>query len=153
DERESRPCLDPSRPGVVLARHALATDADIDRAVACARADGDHWRALSLDMRNAILGSVAQELRKARGDLIRTAIAEGGKTIAEADPEVSGAVDFLEFYRASARVFHELPLVQSFPLGVVAVIPPWNFPIAIPCGGIAAALAAGNTVIVKPASD
>ena len=153
ESREFKPCLDPSRPGLVLAHHALATDSDVDRAVACARADVDNWRALSVDVRNAILGNVAQELRKARGELIRTAIGNGGKTIAEADPEVSEAIDFVEFYRSSARMFCELPHLRAFPRGVVAVVPPWNFPIAIPCGGIAAALAAGNTVIVKPASD
>jgi RHH-type proline utilization regulon transcriptional repressor/proline dehydrogenase/delta 1-pyrroline-5-carboxylate dehydrogenase len=153
EDRETRPCLDPSRPGVALTQYALATEVDVHQAVTCARADGDNWRALSVDVRNAILGHVAQELRKARGALIHAAIANGGKTIAEADPEVSEAVDFVEFYRASARAFYELPQVHCFPRGVVAVVPPWNFPIAIPCGGIAAALAAGNTVIVKPASD
>jgi RHH-type proline utilization regulon transcriptional repressor/proline dehydrogenase/delta 1-pyrroline-5-carboxylate dehydrogenase len=80
------------------------------------------------------------------------ALANGGKILSESDPEVSEAVDFVEFYRASARYFEELPGKAS-PLGVVVVIPPWNFPIAIPCGGIAAALAAGNSVILKPASD
>ncbi len=93
------------------------------------------------------------ELRKARGDLMGAALAEGGKTLAESDPEVSEAVDFVEFYRRSAHYFYELPGAQATPRGVVAVVAPWNFPIAIPCGGIAAALAAGNTVILKPASD
>src|SRR4029077_10246333 len=71
----------------------------------------------------------------------------------ESDPEVSEAVDFVEFYRATARYFYALPGVTVAPRGVVVVVPPWNFPIAIPCGGIAAALASGNTVILKPASD
>ena len=81
------------------------------------------------------------------------ALANGGKTLTESDPEVSEAIDFVEFYRASAREFFELSTVGTQGLGVVVVVPPWNFPIAIPCGGIAAALAAGNTVILKPASD
>ncbi len=59
----------------------------------------------------------------------------------------------MEFYRSSARGFFDLPGVEASGRGVVVVVPPWNFPIAIPCGGIAAALAAGNTVILKPASD
>jgi len=146
-------CTDPSRPGVAVARHQTATEADIDRAVACAKADPDGWRAMSADERSAVLGRVAQELRRARGELMWAALADGGKTLAESDPEVSEAVDFVEFYRASARVFFDLPSVSATPLGVIAVVPPWNFPIAIPCGGIAAALAAGNTVILKPASD
>jgi RHH-type proline utilization regulon transcriptional repressor/proline dehydrogenase/delta 1-pyrroline-5-carboxylate dehydrogenase len=81
------------------------------------------------------------------------ALANGGKTLPESDPEVSEAVDFVEFYRASAREFFGLSSVETHGLGVVVVVPPWNFPIAIPCGGMAAALAAGNTVILKPASD
>ncbi len=141
---------DPSRPGVVLARFAQAGDADIDRAVACAHADPDGWRRRGLDERNDVLGRVAQEIRRARADLMWAALANGGKTLAESDPEVSEAVDFVEFYRASARLFAPH---QCGGRGVVAVIPPWNFPIAIPGGGMAAALAAGNTVIVKPASD
>jgi RHH-type proline utilization regulon transcriptional repressor/proline dehydrogenase/delta 1-pyrroline-5-carboxylate dehydrogenase len=152
----SRPigqCLDPSRPGVVVARYHQAEAADIDRAVDCAVSDPEGWRALSGDDRNKIMGRVAQEIRRARGALMWAALANGGKTLAESDPEVSEAVDFVEFYRATARFFRELPGVSASSRGVVVVVPPWNFPIAIPCGGIAAALAAGNTVILKPASD
>jgi RHH-type proline utilization regulon transcriptional repressor/proline dehydrogenase/delta 1-pyrroline-5-carboxylate dehydrogenase len=148
-----RPCLDPSRPGAVLCEHAVATDHEIDEAVACAAADPDGWRGLTLDARSAILGRVAQELRRARGRLLRVAMLDGGKLLTEADPEVSEAIDFAEFYRATARSFFEAEGVEARGCGVVVVVPPWNFPIAIPCGGIAAALAAGNTVIVKPASD
>lgn len=152
EDRETRPCIDPSAPDVVVARYILGIEADVDQAVACARADRSGWRAASVDERSAILGRVAQELRRSRGELVRVAVAEGGKTITEADPEVSEAVDFVEFYRSSARFFFELPHLRVSPRGVVVVVPPWNFPIAIPCGGIAAALAAGNTVILKPAS-
>ncbi len=127
--------------------------AEVSAAVATSQTDPAGWRSMSVDTRSAILGQVAQQLRDARGTLIRAAMAEGGKTIAEADPEVSEAVDFVEFYRSTARYFYELPKVQAKPRGVVVVVSPWNFPIAIPCGGIAAALAAGNTVILKPASD
>jgi RHH-type proline utilization regulon transcriptional repressor/proline dehydrogenase/delta 1-pyrroline-5-carboxylate dehydrogenase len=146
-------CRDPSRPGVVLARYVQATETDIDHAVACAQADPDGWRALSVDERSAILSRAAQEIRRGRADLMWAALANGGKTLSESDPEVSEAVDFCEFYRSAARYFYELPGVRARPRGVVVVVPPWNFPIAIPCGGVAAALAAGNTVILKPASD
>jgi RHH-type proline utilization regulon transcriptional repressor/proline dehydrogenase/delta 1-pyrroline-5-carboxylate dehydrogenase len=80
-------------------------------------------------------------------------MADGGKTFLESDPEVSEAIDFLELYRRSALFFQRLGTMSARPKGVVAVISPWNFPIAIPCGGVAAALAAGNCVILKPASD
>ena len=152
-QRHVRECRDPSRPGVVITRHVEAGEQDVARAVQCARADADGWRTMGVQARNAILGRVAAELRHARGGLMWAALANGGKTLAESDPEVSEAVDFLEFYRASARSFFELPGIDASGRGVVVVVPPWNFPIAIPCGGVAAALAAGNTVILKPASD
>ncbi|MFO0903800.1 MAG: proline dehydrogenase family protein [Pirellulales bacterium] len=151
--RRLRSCLDPSRPGAVLAQYVEADDRDVETAVAVAKADPNGWRSHSVDQRSEVLGQVAVELRRARGTLMRAALANGGKTLLESDPEVSEAVDFVEFYRATAREFYELPGQHVEGRGVVAVVPPWNFPIAIPCGGIAAALAAGNTVIVKPASD
>ena len=129
-----------------------ASDADVDAAVACARRDPDGWRSASVDARSAVLGRVAAELRAARGRLMSAALAEGRKILTESDAEVSEAVDFVEFYRASARLYFEMPTVEARGCGIVVVVSPWNFPIAIPCGGIAAALAAGNTVILKPAT-
>jgi len=151
--RAIRECLDPSRPGVVVGKYRQASEADVIRAVEIADADADGWRALTPAARSEILGKVAQELRIARGDLMGAALADGGKTLPESDPEVSEAVDFLEFYRDNARLWQELPATKAKGKGVVVVVSPWNFPIAIPCGGVAAALAAGNTVILKPASD
>ena len=151
--RRTRDCLDPSRPGAVVGRYLQASRQDIEMAVECAVRDEDGWRALSAQQRQVIMRQVASELRRARADLMGAALANCGKTLAESDPEVSEAVDFVEFYAGSARTFFELPNVTASGKGVVAVVSPWNFPIAIPCGGIAAALAAGNTVILKPASD
>lgn len=154
-EQRSQECLDPSRPGVVVARYSQATAGAVDEAVACAVADTDGWRSLSAAERKGCLQKVAQEIRLARADLMGAALAQGGKTLTESDPEVSEAVDFVEFYAESARWFMDelSPHITATGKGVVVVVPPWNFPIAIPCGGIAAALAAGNTVILKPASD
>jgi RHH-type proline utilization regulon transcriptional repressor/proline dehydrogenase/delta 1-pyrroline-5-carboxylate dehydrogenase len=76
---------------------------------------------------------------------------DAGKTISEADPEVSEAIDFANYYALSA-ISLDLER-QSSPVGVVVVVPPWNFPYAIPTGGICAALAAGNTVIFKSAPE
>jgi RHH-type proline utilization regulon transcriptional repressor/proline dehydrogenase/delta 1-pyrroline-5-carboxylate dehydrogenase len=145
--------LDPSRPGVVVGRYRQATDEDVERAVECARRDDGGWRGRSPDERSRILARVAQEIRCSRGDLVGAALADGGKTIPESDPEVSEAVDFVEFYRRSATVLYRMPKLRARGKGVVVVVPPWNFPIAIPCGGVAAALAAGDDVILKPASD
>lgn len=151
--RRTRDCLDPSRPGVVVGHYLQAGSQDIVQAVECAARDDDGWRALSPQQRQAVLQQVARECRLARADLMGAALANGGKTLAESDPEVSEAVDFIEFYAGAAHTFFELPNVTASGKGVVVVVSPWNFPIAIPCGGIAAALAAGNTVILKPASD
>jgi RHH-type proline utilization regulon transcriptional repressor/proline dehydrogenase/delta 1-pyrroline-5-carboxylate dehydrogenase len=151
--RAVRDCLDPSRPGVVVGRYRQATDEDVARAVDCAAADPAGWRTMPEAQRYEILGRVAQELRVSRGDLMGAALADGGKTLMESDPEVSEAIDFLEFYRDTARWWRQVPTLRARPKGVVVVVPPWNFPIAIPCGGVSAALAAGNTVIIKPASD
>ncbi|MBC8243209.1 MAG: proline dehydrogenase family protein [Verrucomicrobia bacterium] len=152
-DRPVQETTDPSRPGTVVARHREATPEDLARAVDCAAADPAGWRSMSFGERNAILFRAAHEMRLARGDLIGAAMASGGKTIAEADPEVSEAIDFTEFYTRTAAEFASQPNLRARGKGVVVVVSPWNFPIAIPCGGVAAALAAGNTVLLKPASD
>ncbi len=152
-ERPVIEATDPSRPGVVIGRYRQANDQDIDQAVACAKDDPDGWRGMDKAARAAVLRAVAQQIREARGDLMGIALADGGKTLMESDPEVSEAVDFVEFYSRTAVEFQSLPGLAAAPRGVVVVVSPWNFPIAIPCGGVAAALAAGNTVILKPASD
>jgi RHH-type proline utilization regulon transcriptional repressor/proline dehydrogenase/delta 1-pyrroline-5-carboxylate dehydrogenase len=138
---------------VVVGRYRQAGDEDIDRAIACARKDPKGWRSMSHEDRGAVLARAAHELRRARGDLMGAAMANGGKLFTESDPEVSEAIDFVQFYAASARALASLTTVESEPIGVVVVVPPWNFPIAIPCGGVSASLAAGNTVILKPASN
>ncbi len=145
--------FDPSRPGSVVARFCIAGAADVDEAVACAAEDPDGWRSRSARERGDTLRGVAQRIRERRADLMGIALAEGGKVLLESDPEVSEAVDFCEFYARAAEWFAERPEIATRGRGVVAVIPPWNFPIAIPCGGVAAALAAGNTVILKPAPE
>lgn len=155
EARTIRECSDPSRPGTVVGRYRQANAKDIASAVECAARDEDGWRSMSPSARKTVLQRVAQELRDARANLMGAALADGGKTLMESDPEVSEAVDFVEFYAESARWFAEdmSPHVAARGKGVVVVVSPWNFPVAIPCGGIAAALAAGNTVILKPASD
>ena len=155
DDREVRTCQDPNQipQEVVVATYRLATVEDADQAVAVAKADPDGWRRLSPDQRHEALSRVAMELRKARGDLIGAAAANTGKVFTEADGEVSEAIDFAEYYPFSTRTFTKLANIKATGKGVGVVISPWNFPIAIPCGGIMASLAAGNTVIFKPASD
>ncbi|MCA9132301.1 MAG: bifunctional proline dehydrogenase/L-glutamate gamma-semialdehyde dehydrogenase [Planctomycetales bacterium] len=156
DVRGEGPCVqsrDPSRPGVISARYQQASQRQIEWATRSASTDPSGWRTLPPEERYRVLRQVAQELRDRRADLMGAAMADGGKTISESDPEVSEAIDFVEFYALTALQLQTSPAGKSRPRGMVVVISPWNFPIAIPCGGIAAALAAGNTVVLKPASD
>ncbi len=146
---------DPSqfKPKVVVARSALANAGDINNAVATAKKDPDGWRQMTFKQRHKILAGVAAEIRRSRADLIGAAAADTGKVFTEADVEVSEAVDFAEYYPFSTKAFCDSDHLRCSGKGVGVVISPWNFPIAIPCGGIVAALAAGNTVIFKPSSD
>jgi RHH-type proline utilization regulon transcriptional repressor/proline dehydrogenase/delta 1-pyrroline-5-carboxylate dehydrogenase len=145
---------DPSRPGRVAYRYALAGLADVDRALGGARAAQPAWGALTPAEREARLEACGVELDRRRGDLIGAMILDGAKTVTEADAEVSEAVDFARYYarmlRESAGELHDC---RMEPLGVVIVTPPWNFPLSIPAGGVLAALAAGNAVVLKPAPE
>ncbi len=145
---------DPSRPGRVAYRYALGGPADVDRALTVARAAQPAWAALSIAERGARLEACAAELGRRRGDLIGAMIVDGAKTATEADAEVSEAVDFARYYARTLReAATSLGDCRMEPLGVVVVTPPWNFPLSIPAGGVLAALAAGNAVVLKPAPE
>jgi RHH-type transcriptional regulator, proline utilization regulon repressor / proline dehydrogenase / delta 1-pyrroline-5-carboxylate dehydrogenase len=111
------------------------------------------WHARGAAGRREVLHRVAAELSRRRGDLIRVAAYEAGKTVGESDPEVSEAIDFARYYAEGALELESHPGLVHEPLGVVLVTPPWNFPLAIPAGGVLAALAAGNAVVFKPAPE
>jgi RHH-type proline utilization regulon transcriptional repressor/proline dehydrogenase/delta 1-pyrroline-5-carboxylate dehydrogenase len=145
---------DPSRPGPVTYRYALAGRADVDRALTVAREAQPGWAARSFMEREVVLEASASELGRRRGDLIGAMILDGAKTVMEADAEVSEAVDFARYYARTLReTAEELRDCRLEPLGVVVVTPPWNFPLSIPAGGVLAALAAGNAAILKPAPE
>ncbi|TWU59444.1 Bifunctional protein PutA [Rubripirellula tenax] len=153
DPGQVRLSYDPSRPQRVVSRYQSATLDQVQAAVSLAHDGLDSWSATSITDRHEILRRVAQLIRQRRDDLIGAMVADGGKTILEADPEVSEAIDFCEFYPLTVADWLHCTTVRCEARGVVAVITPWNFPLAIPCGGIAAAIACGNTVILKPASE
>ncbi len=153
DVSELRESHDPSRPGVVSCRYRAASLHLVNQVVCVAENDETGWRLRSIQERQDVLRDVAQLLRERRGDLIASMVLDGGKTVTEADPEVSEAIDFCEFYPLTMQYWSERTSIELEGRGVVAVVTPWNFPLAIPCGGIAAALSAGNTVILKPASE
>jgi RHH-type transcriptional regulator, proline utilization regulon repressor / proline dehydrogenase / delta 1-pyrroline-5-carboxylate dehydrogenase len=145
-EVASRPATQASTP---LERDPEAVDALVARA---ARA-GQRWRQVPAAERRRVLHRVADELAAARGELLTAMLTEGRKTIGEADPEVSEAIDFARWYGDCAPELERIEGARFEPLGVVAIIPPWNFPVAIPIGGALAALAAGNAAILKPAPE
>jgi RHH-type proline utilization regulon transcriptional repressor/proline dehydrogenase/delta 1-pyrroline-5-carboxylate dehydrogenase len=123
----------------------------IDTAVRTARSAVTAWLERGAEGRREVLHRAAEAMAAARGSTIAVMAAEAGKAVVEGDVEVSEAIDFARYYAASAIDLAHLPGGHLGPRGVVLVVPPWNFPYAIPAGGVLAALAAGNTVLLKPA--
>ena len=140
--------VDPSDHGAPWYRYAVADAPGVDAAVARARAAAPGWESRGAGERARVLRAAADAMQRRRAMAVAVMARDAGKTVAEADPEVSEAVDYARYYAQRAA-----DLAGSAPLGVVAVAPPWNFPYAIPAGGVAAALAAGNAVILKPAPE
>src|SRR5699024_11067764 len=128
--------------------------AEVDSVVATGRAAHSGWAARPVAERAALLRDAARELDSRREALVAVMAAEAGKTVAESDPEVSEAVDFARYYADRALELEDGPMAdgaQFTPFGLTLITPPWNFPVAIPIGGVLAALAAGSAVIIKPA--
>jgi RHH-type transcriptional regulator, proline utilization regulon repressor / proline dehydrogenase / delta 1-pyrroline-5-carboxylate dehydrogenase len=139
---------------VTLPDLALADLESVERLVATARAAAPGWAARTYAERRVVLETAAALMHEQRAEAIGCMVREAGKTVAEADPEVSEAIDFANYYgRSAEQLAAEVTHVVGAPLGVVVVAPPWNFPYAITAGGVCAALATGNTVIVKPAPE
>jgi RHH-type proline utilization regulon transcriptional repressor/proline dehydrogenase/delta 1-pyrroline-5-carboxylate dehydrogenase len=130
----------------------LSTLEQVKEILAMAEKDASGWRKTSVDKRNEILHQVAENLCAKRGDLIGCMSAVTGKIFTEGDVEVSEATDFARFYPLSMKEIDGLKTVSHAPKGIILVISPWNFPLAIPVGGVVAALAGGNTVLLKPAT-
>ncbi len=110
------------------------------------------WGKSSIEKRTEIMHKAANLLAANRGDLIGCMAAVTGKTLNEGDVEVSEAIDFCRFYPLTMKTLLEQKGVDITPKGTILVISPWNFPLAIPVGGVMAALAGGNSVILKPAT-
>jgi RHH-type proline utilization regulon transcriptional repressor/proline dehydrogenase/delta 1-pyrroline-5-carboxylate dehydrogenase len=137
---------------VTFCEASLSTLEQVKEIITVAEKDFSLWRKTQIDKRNAVLHRVADKLSAKRGDLIGCMSAITGKTFTEGDVEVSEAIDFCRFYPISMKAFDELDTVKNQPKGIILVIPPWNFPLAISVGGVASALSGGNTVILKPAT-
>ena len=142
---------DPGDNAKVWYKYSVAKSSDIDSAVKIAKKSVEGWNQSGANVRAEILKKFGQIAHDEQEETIAIMSRDAGKTVSEADPEVSEAIDFANYYALSA-ISLDLER-QSSPVGVVVVVPPWNFPYAIPTGGICAALAAGNTVIFKSAPE
>ena len=145
-------------------RGAEAAAGDIDEAFALARAAQGGWDAAGGPARAVVLRAMADALEANRGRLVALLAREAGRTLADAVSEVREAVDFCRYYAHLAETRFAAPRVLTGPVGeantlalrgrgVFACISPWNFPLSIFTGQIAAALAAGNAVLAKPAEQ
>ncbi len=141
---------DPSQP---LYHYTKASKHHIEEALQCAKKHEKEWAATTVEHRSNLLARVAEKFRERRGEFIGVMMADAGKIVTESDPEVSEAIDFAEYYRRQAEKMAAMKDIQWKPKGTVLVTSPWNFPAAIPAGGILAALVTGNCVLFKPASD
>ncbi|MGE9807935.1 bifunctional proline dehydrogenase/L-glutamate gamma-semialdehyde dehydrogenase [Janibacter sp. G1551] len=142
------------RPAPELTSPILGSPAEVDEVIARAAGASASWAARPASERAAILRDAARALEAHRGDLLTVMSHEAGKTLGEADPEISEAVDFARYYADSAEQLDRGAMADGAtftPDRVVLVTPPWNFPVAIPIGGVLAGLAAGSAVVIKPA--
>ena len=154
---------DPGTPDREVARAGRASEADAAAAVEAAERGFREWSARSAASRAEALRGAAERLRERRLELAALQVRECAKPWPEADGDVCEAIDFLEYYalealdlergRGLVQAPGERNTMRYAPRGVAAVIAPWNFPLAIPCGMTAAALAAGNAAILKPAEQ
>lgn len=141
-----------SRLGVdTLEAHTVTERSRLDEVLERTRAAGAAWGARPAAERSAILQRAGDLLAERRGELIEVMMSEAGKTMDQADPEVSEATDFARYYAANALELDTVDGARFTPARLTVVAPPWNFPVAIPAGGVLAALAAGSAVVLKPA--
>jgi len=163
-EGEDRPLADPADNRRIVGHVSEATKEQVERAFNAASDAFDDWSRWPADERAACLERAADLMETHRPELMALAVREAGKTVDDALAEVREAVDFCRYYAAHARTDFAEPVRLSGPTGetnevalygrgVFVCISPWNFPLAIFTGQVTAALAAGNTVIAKPAEQ
>jgi 1-pyrroline-5-carboxylate dehydrogenase len=160
--KETFASVNPSQPDQVIGYFARASVEQADEAVKAAAAAFETWKRVPAEERAGYLFAAADLLKQRRFYVNAWMIYEVGKSWPEADGDTAEAIDFLEFYaREMVRLAEDHPLVHIegednqlvyIPLGVGAVIPPWNFPVAIMVGMTSASFVTGNTVVLKPAS-
>jgi 1-pyrroline-5-carboxylate dehydrogenase len=160
----TRTSTDPSRPDRVVGVFPAGGQALADRAIDAANAAFATWKDVPASERAAVLFRAADVMRRRRLELAAWMCFEIGKSWGEADADVAEAIDFCDYYAhlmlhyaydpyPLAPYEPEINEMVYLPVGVVAVIPPWNFPLAILTGMTVAAIVTGNTVVLKPASE
>ncbi|MGB9402294.1 MAG: aldehyde dehydrogenase family protein [Candidatus Acidiferrales bacterium] len=152
----------PANTEDIVARIPLSTRSEMQEAIAAAKAAYPAWRDTPAPNRGKILFKATQIMQEQKADLARLLTREEGKSLKDALGEVQRAINIIEFMAGEARRLNgetlasELPKNFAYtirqPLGIVGVITPWNFPVAIPVWKIAPALVCGNTVVFKPAT-
>ncbi len=155
--------FNPARPAQVVGIHQKAGADHAEQTMRAALLAFETWSRTSADQRVSLLLGAAEIIRQRKFEFCAWLTYEVGKNWAEADADVGETIDFLEFYSrealrlASATTPIQYPGERNellyIPLGVGAIIPPWNFPFAIMAGMTAASIVTGNTVILKPSSD
>ncbi|MBZ0297227.1 MAG: aldehyde dehydrogenase family protein, partial [Anaerolineae bacterium] len=154
----------PARPAEVIGYFAQGTAAHVDQAITAAWTAFESWKQVSVLERSRYLLRVAAEMQRRKAEFNACMVLEVGKSWVEADADTSEAIDFLEYYaRQIIRIADssdqlavyppEQLSLEYIPLGVGAIIPPWNFPCAIPTGMLASTIVSGNTVVFKPAEQ
>ena len=161
--RDVRVNVNPANLSETLGVYARSQAADVEAAVSAAKAAYPAWRKTPAPVRGAALFRMGQLLEKHKEELSRQMVAEMGKVLTEARGDVQEAIDMAYYIAAFGRLPNgattpsERPdifcFAQRVPVGVVGLITPWNFPIAIPSWKMFPALLAGNTVVLKPAED
>jgi 1-pyrroline-5-carboxylate dehydrogenase len=158
------PSLNPSRPDEVVGYFANGTAEHVNRAMAAAAAAFKTWQYTPADERSRYLLDAAAEMRRRKHEFSAVMVLEVGKSWAEGDADTAESIDFLEYYaRQILRIADSSDLLTPnppeqlglyyIPLGVGAIIPPWNFPNAITAGMTGAAIVTGNAAILKPAEQ
>lgn len=156
--------VNPSRPKEVLGSFANGTAQHADQAITAAAEAFKTWQYVAPEDRARYVLRASAEMRRTKHEFSAMMVLEAGKSWAEADADTAEAIDFMEYYaRQIIRIADSSALLAPYepeevslryiPLGVGAVISPWNFPCAIATGMITAALVAGNTVVFKPAEQ
>ena len=141
--------FNPANSGELVGRVQQASAKDVEQAIVSAQQGFAQWAAIPAAQRAEILNRIARLYEQHAAELFALACREAGKTLADAIAEVREAVDFARYYAVEAVRLENI----GQPLGIIVCISPWNFPLAIFTGQILAAIAAGNTVIAKPAEQ